>query len=319
MTEVSITGVGSYLPPLAHTNTSLPPLDAPVDTEALSRVGVHTRHWADGESVQDMASRAASIALDRAGLPVADLDLVIMANWSQRRHVPDLAPAVAHQLGADAAFAFDIGCACAGFLVGCATAASFLRTGRYTHALVVSAETNSLRGRPGSKATLIFGDAAAAFVLSADEPTHADTGRLIDVELISDGAHHDIMTTGAQGWIQTTIAQRELVTLAATSMAEIVTRLLTRNGLQLSDIDWMIPHSGTAGVQALMRDAVNMAPEKILTNFADVGNVTSASIPLALNHFAATGQVKPGQLILSPVVGAGWYAAGALYTAGGLG
>jgi len=78
----------------------------------------------------------------------------------------------------------------------------------------------------------------------------------------------------------------------------------------------VIPHSGTAGVQAAIVRALALPAERILTNFADVGNVSSASIPVALDHFVATGRVRPGDVVLSAAVGGGWYAAAALYTIG---
>jgi 3-oxoacyl-[acyl-carrier-protein] synthase-3 len=117
------------------------------------------------------------------------------------------------------------------------------------------------------------------------------------------------------GWVRTHIAQRELCGLAARSIAGVASRLLARNQLSLSDVHWVIPHSGTAGVQAAIVRVLELPAERILTNYADVGNVSSASIPVALDHFIARGQVKPGDLVLSAAVGGGWYAAAALYTA----
>jgi 3-oxoacyl-[acyl-carrier-protein] synthase-3 len=322
--DIRITGFGSYLPALMHTNESLPPLDEPVDSADLARIGVFRRGWANDEteSVADMAAAAGRRALARAGIAADELDLVILANWTRRRYLPEHAPKLLTLLGASRAFAHDIGCACAGFLYGVGSASEFLRNPRYRRALVVASETTSRRARPGSKGTLILGDGAGAFVLERDDRDHTIRqaaprgGRLIDYELASDGAHHHIMEIDDAGWVRTYIPQRDLCALAARSIRAVSTRLLARQHLGLRDVTWIIPHSGTAGVQAAIVHALEVPQERVLTNYADVGNVSSASIPVALDHFFTSGKVRRGDLVLSAAVGGGWYAAAALYSVG---
>lgn len=317
--DVRITGIGSYLPELMHTNESLPPLDEPIPDADLARIGVFGRGWASSsEGIAEMAAAAAKRALARASVVAADLDLVILSNWTQRRYLPEFAPRLKTLLGAERAFAHDLGCACAGFLYGVGTAMEFLRNPRLRRALVVASEHTSKRARPGSRGTLILGDAAGAFVLErVDAVRDPGGGRLIDYELAADGEHAAIMDISEEGWVHTHITQRELCALAAGSIRAVSARLLARNHLTLTDVRWIIPHSGTAGVQAAIVRELGLPPERILTNFASVGNVSSASIPVALDHFLGAGTVRPGDLVLSAAVGGGWYAAAALYTAGG--
>jgi len=313
--DVRITGFASYLPALMHDNTTLPPLDEPAAPDDLARIGVLRRGWAgDGEGIAEMAAIAARRALARARIAAADLDVIIVANWTQRRYLPEFAPTVKLLLGAGRAFAHELGCACAGFLYGLGTASEFLRNPRYRRALVVASEHTSRRARPGSRGTLILGDAAGAFVLERSGGERASGGRLIDYELACDGEHAGIMEISDEGWVHTRIAQRELCALAARSIAEVSGRLLARNHLTLADVTWVIPHSGTAGVQAAIVRVFALPPERILTNYASVGNVSSASIPVAVDHFVASGLVRPGDVVLSAAVGGGWYAAAALYT-----
>lgn len=316
--DVRITGYGSYLPRVMHTNQTLPPLDEPIEPADLARIGVYRRGWAgDGESVAEMAVVAGRRALERARIAPDDLDLVILANWTRRRYLPEFAPTVKHQLGAHRAFAHDLGCACAGFLYGLGTASEFLRNPRYGRALVVASEQTSQRARPGSRGTLILGDGAGAFVVERAGPDRdPGGGRLVDYELASAGEHAQIMEISDAGWVETHIPQRELCALAARSIVEVASRLLARNGLTLAGVPWVVPHSGTAGVQAAIVRALEIPATRILTNYADVGNVSSASIPVALDHFVSIGLVKPGDLVLSAAVGGGWYAAAALYTVG---
>jgi 3-oxoacyl-[acyl-carrier-protein] synthase-3 len=312
--DVRITGFASYLPARMLDNAALPPLDAPIAPAELARIGVVRRGWASpSEGIAEMAAAAARRALVRAGVEPAELDIVILANWTQRRYLPEFAPRAMQLLGADRAFGHDVGCACAGFLYGVATACELLRNPRYRRAVVVASEHTSQRARPGSRGTLILGDGAGAFVL---ERGAGRGGRLIDYELACDGSRAAIMEIADDGWVHTHIAQRELCELAARSIAELADRLLARNHLALGDVRWVIPHSGTAGVQAAIVRALRLPAERILSNFADVGNVSSASIPVALDHFVAIGQVRPGDVVVSAAVGGGWYAAAALYTIG---
>ena len=315
--DVRITGIGSYLPQVMHSNATLPALDAPIAPDELSRIGVFHRGWAsEGESVAEMAATAGRRALERAQVAAAELDLVILANWTQRRYLPEFAPTVKLLLGAGRAVAHELGCACAGFLYALGTASEFLRNPRYQRALVIASEQTSRRARPKSRGTLILGDAAGAFVLERAGDQRGPGGRLIDYELACEGEHAAIMEITDDGWVHTHIAQRELCALAARSISEVSGRLLARNHLTLADVTWVIPHSGTAGVQAAIVRALGLPAERILTNYAQVGNVSSASIPVALDHFVAAGRVRPGDVVLSAAVGGGWYAAAALYTVG---
>jgi len=215
-----ITGIGSYLPQVMHSNATLPALDEPITPDELARIGVAHRGWAaEHEGVAEMAAIAARRALARAQVAAAELDLVILANWTQRRYLPEFAPTVKRLLGAGRAFAHELGCACAGFLYALGTASEFLRNPRYRRALVVASEQTSRRARPRSRGTLILGDAAGAFVLerAGDHGPGGPGpgGRLIDYELACEGEHAAIMEITGEGWVHTHLAQRELCALAA--------------------------------------------------------------------------------------------------------
>ncbi len=314
MHPIAITGFGSYLPSRMLDNSELPPFDEPIAADELERIGVRRRGWADdSEGIAEMAATAGQRALERAGIEPAAIDFVILANWTARRYIPEHAPRLLRLLGAKKAFGWDISCACAGFLYGLGSAHGFLQNPRWSRALVVASEHTSRRGRPGSKAKLILADAAGAFVLERKPGT---TGRLIDFELATDGNYHDIMDVGPEGFVRTHIKQKELNALAGGSMCAVARRLLERTGVSLDDVAWIIPHSGTAGVQATVIRELGAPPEKILANFSTIGNVSSASIPTVVDEYARAGKIRPGDLILSVAVGTGWYAAAALYAVG---
>lgn len=312
MAELRVTGLGTYLPERMVQNRDLAPLEPPHTLAEMDKVGVHRRGIAqEHEDVQLMAVRAAEQALARAEVDPLSLDFVILASWSERRYVPDLAPRVQHALGARRAFAFDVCAACAGFLYGLTLAHGYLQNPRFSRGLVLASDRSTRRIRPGTRANLVFGDAAAAMVVERDAARGA---RLVDYELRTDGSQHGIMDVDADGFLRPKIKQRELNQLAGRSLAEVSRALLDRNGLTLADVDWLLPHSGTAGVQAMLAEHLGAAPEKTLTNLAEVGNVTAASIPISLAHFTAQGVLKPGDRVLSAAVGLGWQYCAVLYT-----
>jgi 3-oxoacyl-[acyl-carrier-protein] synthase III len=313
MREVNLVGLGAFLPARMVKNAELPALDPPQSLAELDRLGVHCRGWAsDAEGVVEMATSAASDALGEAGVEADSLDFLLLANWTERRYVPDVAPRIQRALGASRAFALDICCACSGFVHGLSMAHGYLQNPRFRRGLVVASDRSSRHMRPASRATLIFGDAAAAMVLEREA---GRGGRLIDYELRTDGTHNAIMDIDSDGFLRPHIKQRELNLLAGRSIAEVCRTLLARNGLTVDSLDWIIPHSGTAGVQAMIAEHLPAPPSKVLTNLPSIGNVAAASIPAALSHFKRLGVVKPGQLVLSASVGLGWQSAGVLYTA----
>ncbi len=299
-----MTGLGVYLPEKNVPNAELAALDRPMTLEQLDQTGILARrHASDDETSLNMGMCAARQALAEAHTEASELDFVILANWSDRRYVPDLAPALAYGLGAKRAFAHDLCGACCGFVLGLSVATGYLSQGRYRRGLVVAADRSSRRMRPGSRATLVFGDAAAAAVVD----TVGESGfRLRDFELRSSGEHHDIMVIDEDGYLDPRIRQRELNVLAGTSMAAVASALLDRNGMTLDDVDFVVPHSGTAGVQLQLREHLGVPNEKVLTNLPLIGNVTTASIPCSLHHFRQLGRLSHDHTVLSVAVGLGW-------------
>ena len=149
MPDVRITGLGTYLPQRMVTNHEMPALDPPHTLADMDKVGVKSRGRAsEDEDVVTMAERAARSALAQAGVTASSLDFLILANWSERRYVPDLAPRIQHVLGATRAFAFDMGCACAGFLYALTLAHGYLQNPRFRRGLLISADRSTRRIRP---------------------------------------------------------------------------------------------------------------------------------------------------------------------------
>lgn len=278
------------------------------DPQAAAELGVQTLHVADAdETLEFMAVEAARAALQDAGRDGAEVDLVVLANWTDRQWIPEIAPQVAARLGADRALAFDVCGACTGFVHGVQIAASLLSAQpTWRRAVVVAADRFSRRARPGTRGQLIFGDAAGAVVLERDP---AQPPGLRHSTLHCDAAQADAVAA-RDGWLR---PRPELIDLAIGSSLKVAELLLERAEIKVADVDWLVPHPGNNAIHAGVRDGLDLPAEKFLTNFADRGNTGCASIPIALSEFSADGVVAPGDLILSTAVGSGWYYGGLLF------
>jgi 3-oxoacyl-[acyl-carrier-protein] synthase-3 len=304
MLDLRILSLGTYLPLRVLDNAALVRSFPELGERDLERVGVMSRGEAsDDEDVPEMALRAARRALERADTSAESLDFLLLVNWSERRYVPDVAPRVQQLLGAQKAFALDLGCACAGFIYALSVAHGYLQNPRFRRGLVVASDHSRRRVRPGSRAALLFGDGAAAAVVASDVQRGF---RLVDYELGTDGSRQ-IMDVDADGYLVTHVRQREVNELAVASLLRAGRALLARQRLTFADVDYIVPHSGTAGIQSMLAEALSLPREKILTNLPSVGNVTAASIPTALDHFVQAGTLRAGQRVLTLAVGVGWH------------
>ncbi len=310
MNPLTISGLGSYLPTNSVDNAHLPPLDPPLSVEQMDAIGVLRRgHASENETAETMGILAAERALGAAEMGADALDFVIFVSWTTRRFVPDVAPRIQHALGAHRAMAFDLCCACSGFVQALSIARGYLLDPRYRGGLIVAADRSAARMRPGSRATLIFGDGAAAAVVSRDA---AHGIRLLDYEIRTDGSHNGIMEVDPEGCLLPHIRQRDLNALAGRSMAEVSRALLDRAGMRLDEIDWLVPHSGTAGVQGMLRQYLEVPSERVLTALPIQGNLAAAAIPCALRHFLDQGIITRGNRVLATAVGLGWQYSAAL-------
>lgn len=311
---VRFAGYGHYRPRRAYTTQELvdssTPTSSGVEDAVVGHIGVDVRNLADEqETVVVMGAAAGTMALKDAGVDPADVDLVILANWTQRQWIPDLAPQLSLAMGVLGAFSFDISTACFGFVHGVVTARAFMVASpeRYRRALVVCSERFSDRVRPGSKGELIVADGAGAVLLELD-----GSGRTGVLDYVEDSRGHLADVVGLklpEGWVR---SQLSLAQEVSDSTFRHITDLLVRNDVGVDDLDWFVPHPGTAPVHEALVDRLSMSWAKVLINFATTANLSAASIPLLLSELRQEGRVQDGQLVLIAAVGSGFYAGGLL-------
>jgi len=312
---VEFRGVGHYLPERIVYNDEIRsrlkyPEMHPAEKAVIGNIGVTERHRVnETETVPFMAMKAAQDALADAKMKPEDIDLFILANWTDRYYLPDLAPQASKLTGTKNALAFDISTACTGFVHGVQMAACYLQSGRWKNALVIGSERFSVRTRMGGYGEFTAGDAAAGVVLSH---TGSQTTGLIDSFLVDEADLADIIVTGPppQSYVK---SYPELVTNAADLTLKAFDMLMEKHGLKETDVDWVVPHPGTDIVVQDVLNRIKFPREKVLGNFDRVGNASAASIPIVISEYYKKGIIKKGQLLLTPAVGGGFYWGGLLF------
>jgi 3-oxoacyl-[acyl-carrier-protein] synthase-3 len=270
----------------------------------LSRTGIRERRRAGAdERLADYATRVGEGALARAGVEPSELDLVIVATMTQDELTPNTAPLVAHALGATGAGAFDVGAACTAFLSGLAMGAGQIESGRARRILLVGADfITRITNYDDRDTAPLFADAAGAVVLGPADGRGALIGPIV---LGSDGSHaRTIFAEHADRLIQ--MDGREVFRNAVNRMTEVTVEALRRAGATLSDIDLFVYHQANSRITRSVGERLGLDPDRVVDCIEDLGNVSAASLPVALGAAERDGRLRPGARVLISAFGAGF-------------
>lgn len=313
---LAMTGCGSATPEGVVINNHLTSLVDTSDEWISTRTGIRSRHVvAETESLGQLAHQAAIAALEMANLTASDLDLIILTT-STPEDLFGSAGQIQAKLGANQAVAFDLTAACSGFIFGLVTAAQFMRTGTYRNVLLIGADVLSRWVDWSDRGTcILFGDGAGAVVLQSSEQD-----QLLGFELRSDGTQGHELTLGYQSQPQQlspeiTVQQgnyqkiymngKEVYKFAVQKVPEIIEKALFRANLTVDQVDWLLLHQANQRILDAVSDRLGIPRHKIISNLANYGNTSAASIPLALDEAVRSGKVKPGDVIAAAGFGAG--------------
>ena len=305
-----ITGTGGYLPAKVLANRDLERVVDTTDEWIFTRTGIRQRHVAaDGEKTSDLALQASHKALEAAGIGPADLDLIIVATTTPDMVFPSTACILQAKLGAKNCPAFDVQAVCSGFIYGVATADQFIRSGQYRNALVVGAEIYSRILDWKDRATcVLFGDGAGAVVLQ-----RSTAPGVLSSHLHADGKYADMLSV--PGTVNGgKVSGRPLLQMdgggvfkfAVKVLDAIVEETLAANRLQISDIDWLIPHQANIRIIQASAKKLGMSMEKVVVTVERHANTSAAFIPLALDDAVRDGRIRAGQHVLLEGVGGGF-------------
>jgi 3-oxoacyl-[acyl-carrier-protein] synthase-3 len=303
-----VVGWGSYLPERILTNADLAQRLDTSDEWIVQRTGIRQRHIAaEGEACSDLATKAATRALECAGLKASDVDLLVVATATPDNTFPATATRVQAKLGIERGAAFDVQAVCSGFIYALATADNFLKAGQARTALVIGAETFSRILDWQDRGTcVLFGDGAGALVLRAEKGERG----VLSTHIHSDGRDYDLLyVDGGPSTTQTTghlrMEGREIFKLAVKRLADAVDEALAANKLTARDVDWLVPHQANRRIIDAMGRKLDLPSAKVVVTIDRHANTSAASIPLALAEAAEDGRIRTGQLVLMEAMGGG--------------
>jgi len=312
MTYAAITGWGKCMPPAVLDNAGLATFLETDDEWIVSRTGIRERRISHVPMTL-LSHVAAARALACAGLDAKDLDLIVLGTVSADEFVPNTASAVQLLLGADNAAAMDINTACTSFLYGLSSATAMVRTGVVRNALIIGVEgITPYMDWSNRNVAVLFGDGAAAVVIErSDEPVgviaeklgcYADARHTLRVRGMGTIYGNLGVTLGDTRW---DFEGQEIFKRAVHGMSLASEQALARAGLNVDDVDLVVPHQANLRIIDAVAKRVGAPAEKVFLTVQRYGNMSSATVPVALVEALEEGRVKPGSLVLTPAFGAG--------------
>jgi 3-oxoacyl-[acyl-carrier-protein] synthase-3 len=312
-----ILATGRYLPDNVVTNDDLSKRMDTSDEWIRSRTGIRERRIApDGMSTSDLGAGAAKAAMQRAGVDPGEVDVVIVCTSTPDRWMPATACDVQALLGCSNAFAFDVMAACTGFVYSLGVAEGYLASGRGEIALVIAAEKmSSILNWDDRSTCVLFGDGAGAAVLKRAN----GSGRgILSSHMRSDGNLACLLSRPAGGAIEpmsqavlesarhlVQMEGREVFKNAVRSMAEACDFALQQAGMTADEIDVLVPHQANVRIIEATAKYAGLDMKKVFVNVDRYGNMSSASIPVALDEAQEQGRIGPGANVLTVAFGAG--------------
>ena len=297
-----IISTGSYLPEKILTNHDLEKM---VDTShdwIFERTGINQRHIAnDDESTVDMAYKASLKSIERSDISAKDIDMIIVATTTPERAFPSTAVLLQNKLDIKDCFAFDVNAACTGFIYALDVADKYLKNNTINTILVIGAEKmSSLLDWSDRNTCVLFGDGAGAVILSS-----SNTPGIISSTIGSNGGYKDLLTVNPDSdFIE--MKGNDVFKIAVNTMGKIARETLDENDLKIDDVDWLIPHQANSRIINAIAKKLSLPTGKIILTVGNHGNTSAASIPLAIDYAAQTGDLKKEDTILLEAFGAGF-------------
>lgn len=297
----AVAAVGASLPPTIVESSEIESRLGLAPDWIARRTGIRARRVAaEHERVDAHATIAASLALERAGIDPADVDMVLVATTTADELMPNTAPLVAGALGATKAGAFDIGAACAGFMSALATGAAMIESGRAGCVVVIGADFMSRFLDWQDRGTsAVFADGAGAVVLVG-----SGESRIGPIVLGSEGDLDEVIHVKRDDQI-IRMAGHETFKIAVAKLSESTEAAVAAVGLELDDIDLFVYHQANGRILTAVGERLGIKSERVVDCIEELGNTSAATLPLALNHSLETGQLRDGDRVLLGAFGAG--------------
>ncbi len=312
MTHAAVTGWGKCLPPATLSNADLATFLDTSDEWIVSRTGIRERRISH-VGLTDLAEVAARRALAAAGIEPGEVELVVFGTTSFDDQAPNQASGLQQRLGARQAAAMDVNTACTSFLYAWSTANALVRTGVVKNALVVGGEVISrFMDWHNRNVAVLFGDGCAALVLQATDREEGLLGEKLGCDVDGrdalvirgmGGRYADFeRRMGVTDWI---FDGPEIFRRAVSGMVRASETVLRTHGLSAADVNCLVPHQANLRIIEAVAAKLGISAERAFVNVGRYGNMSAATVPVALVEALEEGRIKPGDVLLLPAFGAG--------------
>ena len=322
--HIRIRSTGVYLPDRVLTNADLEKMVDTSDEWITTRTGIKERRMASKEqATSDLAVNAARMALERGGLKAEDVDLILVATNTPDTIFPATACWVQKKLGIKETPAFDLEAGCTGLLYALIVAEGLILSGTARRILLIGVDILTKITNWEDRGTcVLFGDGAGAFILEESD----DESGLISHFWGADGSLAELLILPGGGTLypasEDTVKKRlhylsmkgnEVFKHAVKRMGEAALEALKQAGIEKEQVDYLIPHQANLRIIDATGERLNLPKEKIVVSIHKYGNMSVATIPVALHELAEEGKLQKGQIIVMVAFGAGFTWASAVY------
>lgn len=312
MTYAAITGWGKCLPPAVLSNADLATFLDTSDEWITSRTGIKERRISH-VPLGDLAYVSSMRALAAAGLDPTAVELIVMGSCSVDDLVPNQASGLQVRLGARRAGAMDVNTACTSFLYSLSSANAMVRTGVVRNALVLGGELiSAFMEWENRGVSVLFGDGCAAVVIEATESAEGLLAEMLGCDsdardtLVIEGMGARYAHTGrVYGDTQWVFEGQEIFKRAVLGMAGACNDVLEMQGVRPEDVALVIPHQANLRIIEAVAKRTGVGMDRVFVNVQRYGNMSAATVPVALVEALEEGRVPPGALLLMPAFGAG--------------
>ncbi len=304
----TILGTGKAVPEYVMTNDELSTMVETNDEWIRTRTGIEERHICKNETITELTVKAAKAAMENAGVEASQLDLIICSTMRGENITPSQACVIQKEIGATCP-AFDVNAACSGFIYALDVADGYFVRQKVKHVLIVSMDNlSNIIDWTDRSTCVLFGDGGAAAVLGEGDDLLAINLTAVgndEVLVIPHGTNSSPFYQHEEKRAVLHMAGNEVYKFAVNAMTNGIKKSVADAGLELSDVDCVIPHQ--ANIRIINAAAKNLAVdrEKFFCNVKHYGNTSSGSVPLALDEANRAGILKKGDIIAMCAFGAG--------------
>jgi 3-oxoacyl-[acyl-carrier-protein] synthase-3 len=190
-----------------------------------------------------------------------------------------------------------------------------IRSGAYRNVLVVAAETLSrITNWQDRNTCVLFGDGAGAVVLRG---TSRQRG-LLASNLGAYGAGRDLIIVPAGGSARPATIEtvstgqhylhmrgNEVFRFAVRMMNKAAQAVMEEAGLAAEDVALFVPHQANLRIIEALAERLHVPRERVWVNVDRFGNMSAATVPVALCEAAEAGCLQEGDRVVAVAFGAG--------------